>query len=761
MTVSPPATPGWPRPRIPRSRSAQFIQDNLEEFDFQRAAGRLYDAVFRGACAGFCLRGGLNLLGLLLALLVKKRRQKRARARNVLAMARDTLRYTAFLGSFAGVYVCVDEGIAAVLGKKRTASWRAFAAGLTAGPTILLTGSKARHDSLAIYILLRGITLLVRCGNKPNAPAWVRKLLMPTRMEHGDTLLMCLCTAQIAYSWIIKPHTMPPSFIAFLNHHGGHDNYFYVAAKELAERNAEGLPVTHLQGLKGTVHEHIISAVPCPWAHPGQNCDEAAITFFPAAYLRALPVYLPVYIAPAILVHRKALFEGPEAVKIWIKLLKGVARSSLFLAGYCTFAWRGACTGFQLTQNFTPFTLAAFAWTGGLATLFEKKSRRMELATYCLARCIESFGLCLEEWGLVTPRVLPPRMDVALFSIAAACIMHCYSDSNGRHRDVFRSKYLNVLDFIFGNSGVELGRISHSPSVHVLLMETQAMMRESAAPVMRRVKTFVGSLESHAGIEESTSPRSATSDPGIYSKLLRRTRSEGSAYANKKRKRMETLTHAGMETLTHASSTSSLGVQEEEEDEEDGQSQTEPIASPKHAGDVGSTLQNSDQDANELVKEAKLNECAVQAEYSQMQEGNSREVADGVVLPRGSADGVNTQEDAMVISKNANGPVTALPSPFEELDAQDAVVSTPEPGHYAPTFRRTTSVPSLEAAASEEPHKKYLRNRYKGQYNPKPLQYKNYGWHARLSSSESSEMLVPASEGKEPVVDYTNSDLGY
>lgn len=102
--------------------------------------------------------------------------------------------------------------------------------------------SKARHDSLAIYILLRGITLLVRCGNKNNAPEWVRKLLTPTRMEHGDTLLMCLCTAQIAYSWIIKPHTMPPSFIAFLNHHGGHENWYYVAAKV----NLATIPQTHL-----------------------------------------------------------------------------------------------------------------------------------------------------------------------------------------------------------------------------------------------------------------------------------------------------------------------------------------------------------------------------------------------------------------------------------------------------------------------------------------------------------------------------------
>ena len=56
---------------------------------------------------------------------------------------------------------------------------------------------KTRHHSLALYILLRGITLLVRCGNKPDAPPAVRKLLTITRMKHGDTALMCACTSQV------------------------------------------------------------------------------------------------------------------------------------------------------------------------------------------------------------------------------------------------------------------------------------------------------------------------------------------------------------------------------------------------------------------------------------------------------------------------------------------------------------------------------------------------------------------------------------
>ena len=46
----------------------------------------------------------------------------------------------------------------------------------------------------------------------------------------------------------------------------------------------------------------------------------------------------------------------------------------------------GACAGHQLTGTSTGAVLAASCWTGGLSTLVEKKSRRMELAFYCLSR---------------------------------------------------------------------------------------------------------------------------------------------------------------------------------------------------------------------------------------------------------------------------------------------------------------------------------------------------------------------------------------
>jgi hypothetical protein len=66
----------------------------------------------------------------------------------------------------------------------------------------------------------------------------------------------------------------------------------------------------------------------------------ASRSFLPRAYLRALRVYLPVYLIPAILVHRQRLLQKP--LDIGGKVAAGIARSSLFLSLYVTLAFVGA-----------------------------------------------------------------------------------------------------------------------------------------------------------------------------------------------------------------------------------------------------------------------------------------------------------------------------------------------------------------------------------------------------------------------------------
>jgi len=62
-------------------------------------------------------------------------------------------------------------------------------------------------------------------------------------------------------------------------------------------------------------------------------------------------VYAPVYLLPALLVHRRALLRRPGP--ILSKVALGVGRSSLFLSGFISFAFAGLCAGHTLAGRST------------------------------------------------------------------------------------------------------------------------------------------------------------------------------------------------------------------------------------------------------------------------------------------------------------------------------------------------------------------------------------------------------------------------
>lgn len=96
-----------------------WVRTGLSEPDQYRALYRWLNAVLRGATVGFCLRGGLHLVSLAFSLARRSERQRREQSLREKVV--ETGRYTAFLGALAGVFVGVDEGIAAAWGKARWA----------------------------------------------------------------------------------------------------------------------------------------------------------------------------------------------------------------------------------------------------------------------------------------------------------------------------------------------------------------------------------------------------------------------------------------------------------------------------------------------------------------------------------------------------------------------------------------------------------------------------------------------------------------
>ncbi|KAG2398706.1 uncharacterized protein HKW66_Vig0088130 [Vigna angularis] len=131
---------------------------------------------------------------------------------------------------------------------------------------------------------------------------------------------------------------------------------------------------------------------------------------------------------------------------ILTKGLLGTARSSLFLSVYCASAWMWTCFLFRIFKRCNIPMVAMGTFPTGLALAIEKESRRMEISLYCLARAIESFFTCVADAGYLPQSRRIKRADVVVFSLSTAIIMHCYAEE----REVFKSKYLNVLDWVFG-----------------------------------------------------------------------------------------------------------------------------------------------------------------------------------------------------------------------------------------------------------------------------------------------------------------------
>jgi len=410
-------------------------------------------------------------------------------------------RYAAFLGTFSATYVAADEKLANLFGRHRSKHWRAAAAGALAGPSLLLTGH-SDHTSLALYIFLRSVVLLARCGFKRGErdPA-LRAALSPLQYRHGDVLLMCMAASQLTYAFIHEPTTLPGNYIKFLQKQVGKDGAILQAMAilgkgvdvpseiqrgcEIAARHLEQQPppyaARHLanrpEALAQVISDlrnpavHVLQNFHKAIMHPGESCWWHCLNWlWDGGMKRALPIYIPVYLLPAMLVHRKKLLtaQGPEVMQ---RAALGALRSSTFLAMYVSLCWGGVCTVQHLVGHPRAWTVMAGTFAGGLATFLEKKSRRMELALYCMSRALESYFLCARRWGYINPNWKGHRVDVLLFCAATASIMHCYNTE----RDVFKSKYLNVLDWVFGNTGHNLQRIRHVSSIQDIISRLPPM----------------------------------------------------------------------------------------------------------------------------------------------------------------------------------------------------------------------------------------------------------------------------------------------
>lgn len=466
------------------SRDVDPDKSFFDTDDVTRAVDRLTTAMLRAGGVGCVLKGGLNLFSWLAGRSKTRRRGSMSGkpGPSVRDALHDTAAFASFLVAFAGTYVSVDECLALRYGKQRSKQWRAAVAGLVAGPALLLAdgphvkgGGAKRHYGLATYLWLRSTVLIARCGLKRrdsrDTHPLAKAALAPFAHEHADVALMMASTWVILSCFVLKPDALQGAYGSFLNKHGGKTKAHYAALRAMSlastpaqTRDAIRSAAIALFPNDITAHEalmnvanmddgSLLAAKPTLWGlvlYPGSHALAHFFRFYREALGRALPIYVPLYAIPALIVHRHRLL-GPRGGVLAMRAAAGAGRSSAFLAAYCACAWLAPDALQRLVfGTLSGWTVSASVPLAGLAVLIEKPSRRQELGVYCASRALEAAAVCLVSWGWV-PRSLAARtrVDVALFAVGAAAIMHCYNTE----RDVFRSKYLNVLDFVFGNAG--------------------------------------------------------------------------------------------------------------------------------------------------------------------------------------------------------------------------------------------------------------------------------------------------------------------
>ena len=517
----------WERVLVGRMSTSNGVVplDEVRE-DIDRAARRLRTATLRAGTVGAALKGGLNLLRLLAR---ARRKPKRKGVLRVAAVdaARDTVAFASFLATFAGIYVAVDEGLAMGYGRTRSREWRAAVAGAIAAPALLLAdprgcGHTGRvrdmpltqntktqnegHHGLATYLALRAAVLLTRSALKKREKGeyiddypMVHTALAPFASKHADVGLMSAAATVILSCFIMKPDALIGPYANFLNRHGGKTVPHYRAlgdfvlskngkdARETLSKAAVTLKQPFLLTVLGSMDDKTLMASrPHFWRliiHPGENSLHHFFKFLLSSWQRSVSVNAPLYLVSTMVVHRTRLFDPKLGPEIFKRSMLGTCRSSLFLSTYCALAWLGPDCLQTLTGKANWLTVFSGVPTAGLATFIEKPSRRQELSVYCASRAVEAAAVCCLSWGLV-PQVVQKklRVDVLTFLFASSAIMRCYSNE----RDVFKSKYLNVLDFVFGNQGHGKQRVKHVGSVYQIATQAPAMATPPTSPEKRK-----------------------------------------------------------------------------------------------------------------------------------------------------------------------------------------------------------------------------------------------------------------------------------
>eukprot|EP01112_Ceratiomyxa_fruticulosa_P013606 TRINITY_DN382_c0_g3_i1.p1 TRINITY_DN382_c0_g3~~TRINITY_DN382_c0_g3_i1.p1 ORF type:complete len:188 (-),score=11.78 TRINITY_DN382_c0_g3_i1:67-630(-) len=180
--------------------------------------------------------------------------------------------------------------------------------------------------------------------------------------------------------------------------------------------------------------------IPCKELHPFQpRCTMLVVEQWFLTFKKGVKLYAPIFILPAILLRRKGI---QHIVK---HTLPEVLRSAAFLG---TFA--SSYAGFMcllrnliVRQDIPSNSYIAGFLAGLCSILIERKSRRAELALYCMNQSMGTLWSMLENRGIVRSR---KDSEIFIFMLASAIMYYFYQNEP----DSMRSNMHGLFKFFVG-----------------------------------------------------------------------------------------------------------------------------------------------------------------------------------------------------------------------------------------------------------------------------------------------------------------------
>ncbi|KAL5569718.1 hypothetical protein UlMin_026293 [Ulmus minor] len=378
-------------------------------------------------CQSFLLSYGVRVgIGILLRAFKLVRRQsysslldlKQLVSEKDLIVREEACRIGLLFGGFTGSYHAL-RCLLRKLRRKETPI-NAILAGSIAGLSILALHDSNRRRTLALYLLAR----VAQCAYN-SAKSKNKFHFWGSHWRHGDSLLFVLACAQIMYSFVMRPESLPKSYQDFIQKTGPVAQPVYKAVRDCCR----GFPVnvallsaylSEKKNFNNIKLEEFPSIIPCSVIHPDtSSCLAHNANATSATFRKTFPLYFSLTFVPFVVLHLQKFMDTP-ARTCWLAV-KGAVRSTSFLSAFVGIFQGVICLHRKIASKDHKLVYWIAGGLSALSVLIEKKARRGELALYVLPRAGDSL------WYILVNRHLLPDIknaEVILFCMCMGGIMY-------------------------------------------------------------------------------------------------------------------------------------------------------------------------------------------------------------------------------------------------------------------------------------------------------------------------------------------------